>query len=414
MTTLRPVRGTRDLLPDEARGQRRVIDVAREWAERYGFHEIATPIFEFSEVFHRTLGETSDVVSKETYTFRDRGGDSLTLRPEYTAGIVRAVVSGGLFARRPLKLFAAGPMFRYERPQKGRLRQFHQIDVECLGSAEPAADVEAIALAAEVLDALGVRDTVLQINTLGDRDSRASWRARLVDHLRGREGELSLESRARLQRNPLRILDSKDLGDRAAVADAPGIIDSLGPDAAGFFAEVRAGLTRLGLAFEVNPRLVRGLDYYTHTAFEFRTSALGAQDAVIAGGRYDGLVEAMGGPPTPGVGWAGGIERLALLAATPPPRPRPIALVPLGAAAEAQAQVLARDLRRAGFRIDCGFSGALRKRLERAHKAGARAAVLIGEDELARGAAAVRDLDTGEQRDVPLAGLADSLSPFRG
>ena len=401
-------------MPDDTRRYRHVADVARDWAARYGCGEIATPIFEFTEVFQRTLGETSDVVTKEMYTFVDRGGDSITLRPEFTAGIMRAMISGGLAHQMPMRLFAAGPMFRYERPQKGRLRQFHQIDVEFLGIEDPGADVEVIALAADILDGLGVRDdTVLELNTLGDAASRDAYRDRLVAYFSDHIDALSENSRARLDRNPLRILDSKDAGDRELVAGAPPMAESLNAASADFFAQVRDGLDRLGVAYTVNDRLVRGLDYYTHTAFEFTTTALGAQGAVIAGGRYDGLSVAMGGPPTPGIGWAGGIERLAMLLAAPPPQPRPIALVPLGDAAREVALRLAHDLRRAGFAVDLGFSGNLKARMKRADRAGARAAVLLGDDELDRDAATVRDLDSGDQREVPLDSLAGDLARFR-
>ena len=401
-------------MPDDTRRYRHVADVARDWAARYGCGEIATPIFEFTEVFQRTLGETSDVVTKEMYTFVDRGGDSITLRPEFTAGIMRAMISGGLAHQMPMRLFAAGPMFRYERPQKGRLRQFHQIDVEFLGIEDPGADVEVIALAADIIDGGGVRDdTVLELNTLGDAASRDAYRDRLVAYFSDHIDALSENSRARLDRNPLRILDSKDAGDRELVAGAPPMAESLNAASADFFAQVRDGLDRLGVAYTVNDRLVRGLDYYTHTAFEFTTTALGAQGAVIAGGRYDGLSVAMGGPPTPGIGWAGGIERLAMLLAAPPPQPRPIALVPLGDAAREVALRLAHDLRRAGFAVDLGFSGNLKARMKRADRAGARAAVLLGDDELDRDAATVRDLDSGDQREVPLDSLAGDLARFR-
>src|SRR5690606_13545792 len=262
-----------------------------------------------------TLGDTSDIVTKEMYTFIDRGGEQITLRPEATAGIARAFISGGLAQHVPLKYFCAGPMFRFERPQKGRLRQFHQIDIELLGVAEPLGDVEVIAAAADVLQALGVLDkTTLELNTLGDSESRNAYRTVLVDYLKGHLQCLSPDSRSRLERNPLRILDSKDAADRAVIADAPVFTDYLTPAARDFFDRVRAGLDTLGIDYSVNPRLVRGLDYYCHTAFEFTTTELGAQGAVIAGGRYDGLIELMGGPPTPGIGWAGGIERLAMLA----------------------------------------------------------------------------------------------------
>ena len=392
-----------------------MAEVARIWAGRYGCGEIATPIFEFTEVFQRTLGETSDVVTKEMYTFEDRGGDRVTLRPEYTAGIIRAVISGGLANQLPLRYFAAGPVFRYERPQKGRLRQFHQIDVEFLGSANPSVDVEVIALAADILDALGIRGkTTLEINSLGDAASRAAYRKCLVDYFTEHRDALSEDGQIRLVRNPLRILDSKDEGDRALIAGAPLMTDSLNAESAAFFTDVCAGLERLGVSFSVNQRLVRGLDYYTHTAFEFSTSALGAQGAIIAGGRYDDLAEAMGGPPMPGIGWAGGIERLALLLEVLPTAPRPIALVPVGAAGEDQAVALAHQLRRAGFAIELGFSGNLKNRMKRADKIGARAAILFGEDELSRGVVTIRDLDSGEQCEVGLDDLTTDLARFRG
>ncbi len=411
MARLQPVRGTHDLLPEQARAFRRVADAARGVAERYGYHEMATPIFEFSEVFKRTLGDTSDIVTKEMYTFADRSGAEITLRPEGTAGVARAVISGGLAQHMPLKYFYAGPMFRYERPQKGRLRQFHQIGVELLGVAEPLGDIEAIALGAATLDALGVSGQVaLELNTLGNAASRAAYRELLVDYFEARRGELSRDSLDRLARNPLRILDSKNPGDRAAIAGAPTLGDSLDAESADFFASVRDGLDRLGIAYAVNPRLVRGLDYYCHTAFEFTTDALGAQGAVIAGGRYDGLVGQMGGPETPGVGWAGGIERLSMLAGAPEPPPRPIALIPIGPRAEAETLVLADRLRRAGFAIELGYRGNLSRRLSRADRVNARAAVILGEDELARDMATVRDLDSGAQDEVPLAALADRLA----
>ena len=314
MPKLQPVRGTRDLIDDDARAHLHVVDTARATAARFGYGPIVTPSFEFTDVFQRTLGETSDIVTKEMYTFEDKGGDSLTLRPEGTAGIVRAVLSGGLQNELPLKWYYAGPMFRHERPQKGRLRQFHQIGVELIGVSEPIADVEVIALAAATLDALGVLSaTTLELNTLGDNESRAAYRGALVAYLEGFRDRLSEDSQQRLDRNPLRILDSKNTNDKAIVADAPSFADHLTPAAQAFFDAVRSGLEDLGIAYQINPRLVRGLDYYCHTAFEFTTDQLGAQGTVLAGGRYDGLMEMMGGQPTPGVGWAAGIERLSML-----------------------------------------------------------------------------------------------------
>ena len=413
MPKLQPVRGTHDLLPDQARAFRRVADGARLVAERYGYHEMATPIFEFSEVFKRTLGDTSDIVTKEMYTFTDRSGAELTLRPEGTAGVARAVISGGLAQHSPLKYFYAGPMFRYERPQKGRLRQFHQIGAELLGVAEPLGDVEVIALGAAILEALGVAGKVtLELNTLGNGESRAAYREVLVDYFDSRRDRLSEDSIERLARNPLRILDSKNAGDRDAIAEAPALGDSLDAESADFFASVRAGLDRLGIAYSINPRLVRGLDYYCHTAFEFTTDALGAQGAVIAGGRYDGLIGQMGGAEIPGIGWAGGIERLSMLAGAPEPPPRPIALIPVGPNAEAETLVLADRLRRAGLAIELGYRGNLRRRLSRADRLNARAAVILGEDELARDTATVRDFDSGTQEEIPLAALADRLARF--
>lgn len=413
MAKLQPVRGTHDLLPDRARAFRRVADAARTVAGRYGYHEMATPIFEFSEVFKRTLGDTSDIVTKEMYTFTDRSGTEVTLRPEGTAGVARAVISGGLAQHMPLKYFYAGPMFRYERPQKGRLRQFHQIGVELLGVAEPVGDVEVVALGAAILEELGVgARTTLELNTLGNTDSREAYRRVLVDYLEARRNELSEESISRLARNPLRILDSKNAGDRAVVAEAPLLGDSLDAESAEFFASVRAGLDRLGIAYTLNPRLVRGLDYYCHTAFEFTTDALGAQGAVIAGGRYDGLVAQMGGPETAGIGWAGGIERLSMLADEPDPPPRPVALVPVGAEAEVESLAIADRLRRAGLVIELGYRGSLRRRLSRADRLNACAAVILGEDELAREVATVRDLDSGEQEEVALSALAVRLARF--
>ena len=414
MSKLQPIRGTHDLLPDAMRRHRHVVDTACAVAGRYGYDEMATPVFEATEVFARTLGETSDVVTKEMYSFETKGGDSVTLRPENTAGVARAIISNGLQQSLPLRYFYAGPMFRHERPQKGRQRQFHQIGIELVGVAHPLGDVETIAAGAAVLDALGVRErTMLELNTLGDTESRDAYRDRLVGYLSRYRDDLSEDSRRRLDVNPLRILDSKNARDREIVAGAPVFGDSLTDGARAWFDAVKAGLDAIGIGYTLNERLVRGLDYYCHSAFEFTTEALGAQGAVIAGGRYDGLIGRMGGPETPGVGWAGGIERLALLAEADLPAPRPVALVPIGDAAENAALPLAERLRAAGYRVDMAFGGNLKKRMKRADRAGARAAVLIGADELAADAATVRDLNSGEQSRVPFDTLADALAPFR-
>jgi len=411
VTALQPVRGTRDLIGEEFRRAHHVIDTARRLAATYGFDEWSTPIFEDTAVFSRTLGDTSDVVTKEMYTFTDRGGDSVTLRPEATAGICRALVSNGLTQSLPQKVFYAGPMFRYERPQKGRYRQFHQIDAELLGVAEPLGDAEIIALGWHILGELGVaKDTVLEVNTLGDRESRDAYRAALVAHFSAHRDALSEDSRHRLERNPLRILDSKDAGDKPFIATAPTIGAHLTEPAHAFYERLKDHLTRFGVPFIENPRIVRGLDYYNHTAFEFVTTALGAQGTVMAGGRYDGLVAEMGGPPTPAVGWAAGVERLAMLLEQPPQAARLVAVVPMGEAAEVAALDVLQGLRRAGIRAEMAYRGNLKRRMERANKAGARAAVILGDEEIASGQATVKDLLTGTQARVALADLAAHLA----
>ncbi|MFP6688958.1 MAG: histidine--tRNA ligase [Alphaproteobacteria bacterium] len=413
MPKLQPVRGTRDVLPDELRAHRHVFETARATAGLYGYEEMSTPIFEFTEVFKRTLGDSSDVVTKEMYTFEDRGGEWITLRPENTAGVARALITGGLSQYLPLKVFCGGPMFRYERPQKGRLRQFHQIDVELLGVPEAMGDVEIIALGAEVLKALGVNEAVkLELNTLGDSESRAAYRDSLVEYFNAHLPDLSEDSRTRLKKNPLRILDSKDEGDRHVVAGAPKMLEYLNASSHAFFASVCAGLDSLGIEYELNPHLVRGLDYYCHSAFEFTTEALGAQGAVVAGGRYDGLVETMGGPPTPGVGWAAGVERLAMLVGDVAAEGYTIAVVPVGADMEAAGFVLTQQLRDDGFRTDMAFRGNLSKRLKRANKLGAACAVLLGEEEAGRDCVTLRDLGSGEQQEVGNAELLAHLKRY--
>ena len=410
MEALQPVRGTRDIIGEDQRRHSHVAASARAIAALYGFDEWTTPIFEDTRVFARTLGDTSDVVTKEMYTFEDRGGDSLTLRPENTAGICRALVTNGLTQALPQKVFYAGPMFRYERPQKGRYRQFHQIGAELIGAPEPLADAEVIALGWHILGTLGLAaDVVLEINTLGDASSRNSYRAALVAYFEAHRDGLSRDSQERLARNPMRILDSKDEGDRALVADAPTIAAHLTTEARSFYDSVRTHLAQFGVPFVENPRIVRGLDYYSHTAFEFVTTRLGAQGTVMAGGRYDGLVAEMGGPPTPAVGWAAGIERLSMLLAEAPAAPRPVVVVPLGAGAEAAALAVLQELRTAGVRAEMAYRGNMKKRMERANRIGARAVVILGEDEVARGVAAVKDLATGVQVEVALEGVKEAV-----
>ncbi|GAA0455610.1 MULTISPECIES: histidine--tRNA ligase [Sphingomonas] len=318
--TPRPIRGTQDIFGADQRRFGRVVDAFERIRRLYCFSRVELPVFESTAVFARSLGETTDVVSKEMYSFEDRGGDSLTLRPEFTAGIARAYLTDGWQQFAPLKIATHGPVFRYERPQKGRYRQFHQIDAEVIGAAEPGADVELLAFADQLLHELGIADGVtLQLNTLGDAETRDAWRAALVAHFEAHRDVLSEDSLARLDKNPLRILDSKDPRDRPVADSAPGIDDYLTSEARDFFAAVTAGLDAAGVAWTRNDRLVRGLDYYRHTAFEFVTDRLGAQGTVLAGGRYDGLIGSLGGPETPGVGWAAGIERLAMLLEEPSP-----------------------------------------------------------------------------------------------
>jgi histidyl-tRNA synthetase len=396
------IRGTQDIIGEEADRFQTVVEAFDRVRRLYGFQRVEMPVFEATQVFARSIGESTDIVAKEMYSFEDRGGESLTLRPEFTAGICRAFLTEGWQQLAPLKLATHGPVFRYERPQKGRYRQFHQLDAEILGSDSPAADVELLVLADQLLRELGIEGVTLQLNTLGDSATRAAWRAALVEHFEARHGELSEDSIMRLGKNPLRILDSKEARDRPAIETAPAIDDFLTREAQDFFAKVTAGLDAAGVAWTRNPRLVRGIDYYRHTAFEFVTDRLGAQGAVIAGGRYDGLVEDLGGPPTPAVGWAAGIERLAMLLPSSESPRIDAAIVPLGEAAETVAIGILAELRRAGIAADMAFRGNMKKRMARADSSGARFAIIIGDDELARGEAAVKDLVSGEQENIAL------------
>lgn len=412
MAKLQPVRGTRDIWGEDVRRFRRVVDGYSHLAERYGFEEIQTPIFEFTDVFKRTLGDTSDVVSKEMYTFEDRGGEELTLRPEYTAGIARAYISEGMQQFGTLKYYGYGPMFRYERPQKGRYRQFNQLDAEILGAPEPQADVEIITLGYQLLLELGIAEkTTLHINSLGDMDSRKAYREALVEYFEGVKDKLSKDSLERLQKNPLRILDSKDDGDRVLIKDAPKYSDYLNQESVSFFEAVQAGLVALGIPYVIDDKLVRGLDYYCHTVFEFITTDLGSQGAVIAGGRYDGLIELMGGPKTPGVGWAAGIERLGMLLDETPEPQRPVAIVPLGDDATILASGIAYLLRLAGERVDMAFRGNLKKRMQKANKINAKTAVILGDDEIKKGIVMIRNLDDGEQQEVAFDKVLETLVP---
>ena len=408
---IQPVRGTRDLLFEECAKFRSIENLARHTASLYGFQEIQTPIIESSAVFKRSLGTSSDIVTKEMYCFQDLGGDELVLRPEGTAGIARAFISEGLTQHIPLKLFYTGPMFRYERPQKGRYRQFFQIGAEILGVEKPQADLELIALAWQFLRDLKLEDQiVLHLNTIGDAESRAAFRDKLVAYLRTRAGELSVESQERLIKNPLRILDSKDENDRKVIADAPTLESSLNESSREFFSAIVGGLRHLEIPFVIDPHLVRGLDYYCHTVFEFKTGSLGAQNAILAGGRYDGLISDLGGPHTPGVGFAAGTDRLALMVNEAVEATRTVAVIPVGDGADLAALKISQTLRQAGLPVDIGFSGNLAKRMKRANKLLARFAIILGSDELARGVVQLKNLDTGEQNEI---GIEDLLKKVK-
>jgi histidyl-tRNA synthetase len=415
--TLQAVRGMNDVLPDESVAWQRLERVARETFAQYGYREIRLPLLERTELFKRSIGEFTDIVEKEMYTFEDRGGDSLTLRPEATAGIVRAAISNGLLHNQRQKVWCMGPMFRYERPQKGRYRQFHQIDAEALGYSGPDVDAELILMTARMWRRLGLRGLRLNLNSLGTAESRAVYRAKLVEYFRAHAAALDADSVRRLEGNPLRILDSKNPAMAGIIRGAPSITDHLDPGSAEHFDVLGAHLRAAGVDFVVNPRLVRGLDYYSRTVFEWVTTDLGSQDAICSGGRYDGLVAQLGGEPTPAVGWALGEERiveLMRLQGLVGDEGRPdVYLVLAGAAAEVLGLGLAERLRDAapGLRVEvnCG-GGSFKSQLKRADKSGASCAVIVGDDEAARGVAAVKPLrsDAG-QRQVPVGELPAEL-----
>ena len=410
MTPVQPVRGTQSLLGEDADRLAAVVSAFDRVRRLYGFRRVEVPTIEPTQVFARTIGETTDVVSKEMYSFEDRGGEGITLRPEFTAGICRAYLSEGWQQYAPLKLATHGSAFRYERPQKGRFREFHQLDAEIIGAGEPQADVEILAFADQLLKELGIEGAILQLNTLGDPEARAAWRDALLEHFRGHASSLSEDSQTRLERNPLRILDSKAHQDWPIVDSAPTIDEFLTSEASDFFAQVTAGLDAANVKWERAPRLVRGLDYYRHTAFEFVTDRLGSQGTVLAGGRYDGLIESLGGPPAPAVGWAAGIERLAMMIDAPVADKPTVVIIPLGDRAQTEGQKILAGLRREGVVADMAYRGNMKKRMSRANASGAKYALIIGEDELDRGEAQLKDLGTGEQRAVSLDLLADAIA----
>jgi histidyl-tRNA synthetase len=401
-------KGTFDILPAESWKWQAVERIARETAGLYHFAEIRTPIFEHSELFHRGVGETSDIVSKETYTFDDRGGRSLTLRPEGTAGVVRAAIESSLLADQGarLKVFYIGPNFRYERPQKGRYTQHHQFGAEAFGVAEPEQDAECILLQMDFYLRCGVRDLELQVNSLGDKESKARYRDALVAFLSPKRSHLSEDSQRRLDTNPLRILDSKDPRDRAAAEGAPPAHESLSDKSKAHFERVQARLRDAGVPFRVNPNLVRGFDYYTETLWEVTAGGLGSQNAIGGGGRYDNLVEQLGGKPTPGVGFGSGIERLLLALDSqgvqlPRPRENLVWLVAHGDAAREHNWKLMAELRAAGIAADMDVSGrSVKSQFKLADREGASHCVVVGDNEMASGTVVLKNLATSEQTTV--------------
>ena len=418
MGAIQALRGTRDILPSEIRYWQQIEAAARDILGRAAYQEIRTPIFEQTDLFERGIGEATDVVGKEMYTFKDRGERSITLRPEGTAGAVRSFIENSLHAQGGVqRLWYTGPMFRYERPGAGRQRQFYQLGVEVLGSADPRADVEAIAIATEILQTLGLKSLQLDINSLGTSEDRHQYREALVAYLTPFKADLDLDSQDRLTRNPLRILDSKDQRTQAIVQNAPSILDHLGSESQRRFETVQKLLNDLGIDYRINPRLVRGLDYYSHIAFEIQSDQLGNQATVCGGGRYDGLVAQLGGPDTPAVGWAIGLERLVLLLqqlTSAAPNRTDFYLVSRGEQPEAQALVLAQKLRQAGFAVELDLSGsAFGKQLKRADRSGAAACLILGDTEAETQTVQIKWLTSGEQQAIAQADLLANPEKLR-
>ena len=400
---LQSVRGTHDHLPEDMYKYNNIITKAENISALYGFKPMATPIFEFSSVFKKTLGESSDIVTKEMYTFKDKGDEEITLRPEGTAGIVRAIISNGLSQEMPFKSFYHGPMFRYERPQKGRLRQFHQIGIELLGTKSEQADIEIIACANNLIKALDIDgSSTLHINSLGNITERKTYIADLLIYLKDFKNKLSISSINRFEKNPLRILDSKAEEDIEIVKNAPKLINYLESESKDSFNKVLEGLNNLNITYEINHKLVRGLDYYNNTTFEFITDKLGSQSAILAGGRYDNLMKQMGGPDIPGIGWAAGIERLALLTTIKGDKKKSVSIIPVGIENNILCINLADELRNKNISIDMAYSGNLKKRLKQANKISADYAIIIGDEEIQNNNAIIRNLETGSQEYIEL------------
>lgn len=420
MGSIQALRGTRDILPEEVGYWQQVEAIAQQILDRAAYQEIRVPIFERTELFERGIGEATDVVGKEMYTFNDRATPprSVTLRPEGTAGVVRAYIQNSLYAAGGVqRLWYTGPMFRYENPQAGRQRQFHQLGVEVIGSADPRADVEVIAIATDILQTLGLSNLHLDLNSVGNPEDRQQYRQALVDYLTPYKDELDPDSQERLNRNPLRILDSKDKRTQEIAQAAPNILDYLGADSQRHFERVQQLLSDLGIRYQLNPRLVRGLDYYTHTAFEIISDDLGAQATVCGGGRYDGLIQELGGSPTPAVGWAIGLERLILLLQKLRESQRPVLdfyVVSRGEAAETQALKLTQQLRQKGFALELDLSGsAFGKQFKRADRSGAIACLVLGDAEAENQTVNLKWLKSGEQQSVAQADLLNKVEELR-
>jgi histidyl-tRNA synthetase len=420
MGSIQALRGTRDILPEEVPYWQQVEAIARQILSRAAYQEIRPPIFERTELFARGIGEATDIVGKEMYTFNDRATPprSVTLRPEGTAGVVRSFIQNNLYAAGGVqRLWYTGPMFRYENPQAGRQRQFHQLGVEVLGSADPRADAEVIAIAADILQRLGLKNLHLDLNSVGNPQDRQQYREALIDYLTPYKNELDPDSQERLTRNPMRILDSKDKRTQEITQDAPSILDYLGSDSKHHFEQVQQLLSNLGISYQLNPRLVRGLDYYTHTAFEIISDDLGAQATVCGGGRYDGLVQELGGASTPAVGWAIGLERLIILLQQIQELPRQVLdfyLVSRGEVAEAQALILAQKLRQAGFSVELDLSGsAFKKQFARADRSGAVACLILGDEEAQNQMVKLKWMATKEQMALTQADLLDKTDDLR-
>lgn len=407
---LQPVKGMRDILPDEHRVFSEIINIARNVGRLYGYGEITTPMMEFVSVFDRTLGDSSDVVSKEMYDFEDKKGRHVALRPEFTAGVMRAFISNNMNSNLPCKLFSAGPLFRYDQPQQGRQRQFNQLNFENIGASDAYADAETIELAVRLLDEIKILPRVsLEINSLGDTRSRETYNAALSEYFTKYKNDLSADSKVRLEKNPMRILDSKDDGDKKIVSTAPSIDQFYSTESKQFFEKVQNSLDQLGIEYVINKRLVRGLDYYCHTTFEFTTNMLGAQSTVLAGGRYDGLCKLLGGGDIPAVGFAAGIERMQMISELHLDKPRSVTIIPLSEDDVSSAMRLSYLLRSANICTVIDNTGKIAKRVQRAVANRAKYAIFIGQEERESDSYKVKNLDLETEEIMPLVSVMKML-----